>query len=110
MSDRKKILVLEEEKLLTASIASLLSSQSGLDVISTKKGTLAGWNNTNGAQPDVVIVEEGQLVANLSDIVKLADRHPTLRLIVFGLSDGNVQIFDKQTAQVRHISDFLSLL
>ena len=110
MSTRKRILVLESEKLLSASIVSLLSSQSELEVISTTKCSLAGWVNSNDTPPDVVILEEGLLAANLSDLVKLADRHPTLRLIVFGLKDGSVQIFDKQLAQVRHVSDFLSLL
>jgi len=110
LSDRKKILVLENENLLTASIVSLLSSQSELDVVSTTNRTLAGWRNSNGARPDVVILEEGLLAANISDIVKLADRHPTLRLIVFRLCDGKIQIFDKQMVQVRHVSDFLRLL
>lgn len=110
MSDRKKILVLEDETLLTASIVSLLSSQSDLDVMSTRKGTLAGWNNPNGARPDVVILEERLLAANIVEIVKLADRHPTLRLIVVRLGDGKVQIFDKQMARLRHVSDFLGLL
>ena len=110
MSNRKKILVLESKKLLTASIASLLSAHSELDVMSTTKGTLADWDNANDVRPDVVILEEGLLAANISDLVHLAERHPTLRLIVFRLSDGNVQIFDKQMVRVRHFSDFLGLL
>jgi len=110
LAGKKKILVLESEKLLSASVASLLSSQSDLEVMSTTKLSLAGWNHTDGVCPDVVIVEERLLAANLADIVKLADRHPTLKLIVLGLTHGNVQIFDKRMAQVRHVSDFLRLL
>ncbi|MGD2077861.1 MAG: hypothetical protein PVH18_05735 [Chloroflexota bacterium] len=110
MSGKKKILVLESEKLLAASIVSLLASQSELDVMNTNIGTLESWDKSSGARPDVVIMEEGLLAANISAIVKLAERHPKLRLIVFGLSNGDVQIFDKQMARVRHVSDFLSLL
>lgn len=110
LSGKKKILVLESEKLLAASIVSLLASQSELDVMNTNIGTLESWDKFSNARPDVVIMEEGLLEANISAIVKLAERHPTLRLIVFGLSNGDVQIFDKQMARVRHVSDFLSLL
>lgn len=110
MADRKKILVLESEKLLTASIASLLASQSEVEVLQTPTGTLAGWNPTNGTMPDVVIVEEGLLAANLLEIVKLAERHPRVRLIVLGLSNSNVQIYDKQMVKVRQVSDLLGLL
>jgi DNA-binding NarL/FixJ family response regulator len=110
LSGKKKILVLESEKLLAASIVSLLASQSELDVMNTNIGTLESWDKSSGARPDVVIMEEGLLAANISAIVKLAERHPKLRLIVFGLSNGDVQIFDKQMARVRHVSDFLSLL
>lgn len=110
LSGKKKVLVLESEKLLAASIVSLLASRSELDVMNTTVATLESWDKSGSTRPDVVIVEEGLLAANISAIVKLADRHPKLRLIVLGLSNGTVQIFDKQMTQVRHVSDFLGLL
>lgn len=78
--------------------------------MNTSEATLASWNESGGVQPDVVILDEGLLAANISDIVKLADCHPSLRLIVYRLNDGRVQIFDEQMVQVRHFSDFLRLL
>ena len=110
MADKKKILVLESEKLLTASITSLLSSRSELDVMTTAKVSVADWDGLERARPDVVIVEERLLAANLLEIVKLAESHPKVRLIVVGPANSNVQVFDKQMVQVRQVSDFLGLL
>lgn len=110
MADPKKILVLESEKLLAAGILSLLAMQTEFDVDQTTVSSLACLNRPSSQPPDVVILEEGQLVANMSAVVKLADRHPRLRLIVFSLSDNKVHIFDRQIMQVSQVSDFLELL
>jgi DNA-binding NarL/FixJ family response regulator len=110
LAHRKQILVLESEKLLADSILSLLASRSEFDVTNTTITSLAFLDKPDSPQPDVVILEEALLMANISAVVKLADRHPNLRLIVLGLSDNNLQVFDKQMVQVRQVSDFLELL
>ena len=110
LTHHKRILVLEDEKLAAASILSLLISPSGLDVINTTVSSLAYLEQTDGLQPDVVILEEELLAANISAVVKLADRHPKLRLIVFNLSNNTLNIFDKQRLQVKQVNDFLELL
>ena len=110
MIHQKKILVLESEKLLPASILSLLASRSEFDVTNTIDSTLSCIDEPGRPQPDVIILAEEQLAANISAVVKLAKRHPKLRLIVLGLNNTYVHIFDKQIIQVRQISDFLELL
>lgn len=110
MADRKRILVLESEKLMPAGILGLLASRAELDVANTTVSSLSCLAQQDGPQPDVVIMEEGVLAANISAVVKLADRHPTLRFIVFNTRDSNVHVFDKQMMQVRQFSDFLELL
>ena len=110
LTHHKQILVLEDEKLAAASILSLLLSRPELDVINTTVSSLASLKQTDGLQPDIVILEEELLAANISAVVKLADRHPKLRLIVFSLSDNTLNVFDKQSVQVRQVNDFLELL
>ena len=72
--------------------------------------SLACLEQPDSPQPDVVILEEELLATNISAVVDLVDRYPNLRLIVFGLSDTKVQVFDKQMVQVGQVSDFLELL
>jgi chemotaxis response regulator CheB len=110
LAHHKQILVLEDKKLAAASILSLLISRPELDVINTTFSSLAYLDLSEDLQPDVVILEEELLAANISAVVKLADRHPKLRLIVFSLSDNTLNVFDKQRVQVRQVSDFLELL
>jgi len=110
LARRKKILVLQSEKLLAASISSLLASRSKLEVINTTVGSLACFDQPGRLHLDVVILDEELLAANIAAVVKLTERQPTLRLIVFGLSDNKLHVFDKQVVQVRQISDFIELL
>ena len=110
MAHRKKILVLESEKLLATAIASLLASRPEYEVANTTVSSLAYLDQHDSPQPDVVILEEELLAANISAVIKLADRHPKLRLIVLGLNDTKVHVFDKQLVQVGQVSDFLELL
>jgi len=110
LAQRTQILVVESEQLLAASIVSLLASRSEFDVTNSTFASLAIMDEPNSPQPDIVILEKAHLMANMSAVVKLADRHPNLRLIIFGLSDNTLQVFDKQMVEVRQVSDFLELL
>ena len=110
MVHRKKILVLESETLLACSIFNLLASRAEFDVTETTATCLACLEQSDSPQPDVVILEEELLAANISAVVRLADRLPELRLIVFGLRESKVQVFDKQIVEVKQVSDLLALL
>ena len=110
MATRKKILVLESERLLGASILSLLARREEFDVADISVTSLATLDGSVTVQPDVVILEEDQLLANTETLVNWAKRHPSLRVIVFGLSDSNLHVYDKKIVKVRQVSDFLELL
>lgn len=110
MVHRKQVLILESEKLLAAGIVSLLASRADLDVAQTTVSSLSSLAESDCLQPEVIILEEALLAENISAVVKMADRQPKLRLIVFRLSDDKVQVFDKQMMQVGQVSDFLELI
>ena len=77
---------------------------------STTFKALQSLDRLNGQEPEVIILEEKQLAANFTAVMELVDRHPKLRLIVLGLEDNLLHVFDKHVVQVRQISDFLDLL
>ena len=110
MAQKTQVLVIESDNLLGASIFSLLDAQSELEVSHASLCSLASPAGANGQEPEVVIIEEEHLLANLSAFVQFTDHHPHLRLIVFGLKENKVRVFDKQMVEVRQVNDFLELL
>jgi chemotaxis response regulator CheB len=110
LADRKKILVLESEQLLATGIFSMLAARPEFLVTKTAVSSLASLDLSGSLQPDVVILEEGILAANILAVISLTNCLRNLRLIVFKLSDTTIHVFDKQTIQVRCISDFTELL
>ncbi len=110
MTHCKQILVLEGKSLATASLLSLLLSRSGFDVINTPVHSLSSLDPHDQLHPDVIILEEELLAANMTAIVNLANHYPKVRLIIFNLSNNTLQIFDKQIIQVQQVNDFLELL
>ena len=110
MAQRKQILVLESETLLAAAILSLLASRPEFDVTSTTFSSLASLDQPDSPEPDVIILDEELLAANISAVVQLVDRHPKLRLIVLGLEDNQLHVFDKHIVHVEQVNDLFELL
>ena len=110
MVQRKKILVFECKGLLTASILSLLDQQTDHDVFSGTFDSPDSLKQLNGYKPDVFIIEKTMLVDNIMQVIELVDRFPGLRLIVLGLDDNKLNIFEKQIVHVEQFSDFLEML
>lgn len=110
MAERKQIMVLDSEKLMTAGVVSLLDARPEIDVIRTTAVSLPFPDQQGSLQPAVIILDEELLAANLLALIKLADCHPALRLIVINVCDNSVHVFDKQTVYVRKASDLVELL
>lgn len=102
--------MLESEKLLATGIFSMLAARPEFIVTKTPLSSLACLDLSGSPQPDVIILDEELLAANILAVISLSNNLQNLRLIVFGLSDTNVHVFDKETVRVRCISDFTKLL
>lgn len=110
MDQRKKILLFESESLLTASILSLMAHQTNYDVLSGTFNTPDALKQLKDFIPDVFIIEKTWLAKNITLVMELVDRFPELRLIVLGVDDNRVNIFEKQIVHVEQFSDFLAML
>ena len=110
LAQRKKILVLESNKLLTAGIASMLSARAGFEVVNTPLSFLTCVDFFDSLQPDVVIMDDEIEAANVLAIIELTDRHPQLRVLVFRLRDAKVNVFDRRTVQMSKSDDLFELL
>ncbi len=110
MVDPKKILVLESKKLMSAGLLSMLELRSEFSVEQTTADSLGSLEQPCNVQPDVVILDEEVLAANLMALVQLTRHHPKLCLVVLSLNGNHIHIFDKQTIQISSVNDFVQML
>lgn len=108
MSQRKRVLVLESEKLLPAAVLSLLAARSEFDVTSIGFNSFVSLKQVDHCEPDVIIMDEELVTNNITAVMRLVDRHPKVRLIVVGLEDNKLHVFDKHIVQIKNVSDFMA--
>ena len=108
MSQRRRVLVLESERLLPAAVISLLALHPEFEVASISVNGFAPLEQLDSSEPDVIIMDEELVASNITAVMELVDRHPQLRLIVLGLGDNKLHIFDKHIVHVKDVSDFIA--
>jgi len=110
VSKQKTILVIESENLLTAAIISLLTSRPEFDVKEATFSSLALLDGANHTNPDVIIMDEELVASQITAVISLVNRYPTLRLLVLSLSDNRLHVFDKHIVYISEVSDFIAQL
>ena len=91
-------------------MVSILSARNEYEVSSKKLNSAHKVDQLNGNGPEVFILDEADLAANINVLVELVDHYPRMRLIVLGLEDNLLHIFNQQIVQVEQVSDFLEQL
>lgn len=110
MPPRKTVLVLESEKLLTDGVYSILSSHPEFVVACVPFTELGMLDAPEHIEPDVVIMDQELVANNISAVMHLIDRHPKVRLIVLGVNNNVLHIFDKYVVNVASVSQFIEQL
>lgn len=107
----KRILILENESLLGASIECILKNDIDLKVSglsSFDRGTLV--NEIMSVQPDVLILENICHLFDLAKFVFLMKEIPKLRLIVISAADNSFQIYDKHEVFLTDTTDLITAI
>lgn len=110
MPTGKKILVLEREKLLSDAVFSLLASRPEYEVAIVPFNDLGLLDSPDHAEPDAIIMDQELVANNISAVMELVDRHPKVRLLVIGLRNNMVHVFDKSVIDLSDFSDFIAQL
>lgn len=110
MIQKKRILVIESENLLSAAVSSLLVEHPELEVMFKTADELANFSGQQPFHLDVIIIDESQLEPNLGTLLYLADNYPRMRFIVLGVGGNDLRVFDKQIVRVNQINDFYKLI
>ncbi|MFN2224433.1 MAG: hypothetical protein PVH65_02045 [Chloroflexota bacterium] len=104
---QKRVIVVESEKLISAGIYSLLSSNHNLDVFGMSLRGEELFDVADQFQPDVVVMDERYLHQNLKSYLAFIKTCPRLRTIVVNLSTNSLRVCDGQIVHVQHLEDFM---
>lgn len=107
----QRVLVVGNASLLGAGIESLLAEEPDLMVIgkiSDDKAELI--KEIRHLQADVVVLHETGEVADPGDLLALLEDYPQLRIVVIGLSDNLIYVYDKHRVLVAQASDLIAVI
>ena len=111
MNTLKRILVVIGESYIGKGVESLLSRQADLRVDSFPflDGISLG-DQIEGYQPNVIILDESLLSSKRIDLSSLLMGYPKMRVLVLGIQDNRLNVFDHQELIVSHSNDLVSVI
>jgi chemotaxis response regulator CheB len=108
---RKRVLVLETDRLLSGGVSSLLKDRDDLDVIDV---SVSGQDDLtrliDGIKPDVIIFAEEGYEADIIQLIFRTNCLPRLRTININLTHNRVMVCDQRQIAIRDLSDFFAVL
>ena len=107
----KRVLIVTSELLLRQGIASLLSHEVDINVLSinyvNEKTLIQEIDQFN---PDVVILDESLEYRDLTILLDVLIDHPRIRLMVVNVIDNKINVYDKSEFEVSHSYDLISAI
>ena len=106
-----RVLVIERDRLLGATIEALLQHRNGIEVIG-----ISPFAETNliktiyHLQPDIVILSEDTFLTKPGRLLALLEDFPKFTIVVVSANENDIQLFQKDQKSISKIADFLSTL
>jgi len=112
MTSSHAIVFWGKEDLLDSSFESILASREGWEVIcvSNRENVEALNRAVEKANPEFVIIryEKNQTTPFLP--IQLIKDHPAIRVITIGFDNNAMEVYSKQTIEIKEVSDLISIL
>ena len=105
-----RVLVIYNDQLLSAGIESLLAGRMDLEVNRTTSTGNHLTKEIRRFKPHVIVLDENLGLTNISAILDLLKDHAKLRIIVVGIDNNLVNIYDKHQAMITRGSDLLTAI
>lgn len=108
---KKRVLIIRSSYLLSSGVECLLKEHPELEVTAIENETSTDLvEDVMNKRPEVLILDESTVVANLSRLVELFDKFPEIRVIVVNLENNHMSVFDKRYISIQHLTDFYAAL
>lgn len=107
---QKRVVVLEGEQIFGAAVSSLLSARHHLEVRALRFSDRDFLAAVREFKPEVIIIDEGALMVNLSITIRMLKQHPNAKMIVLNPATNSLKVFERQMVAVRALDDFLDLV
>ena len=105
----RRVLVIENQRLLGAGVENLLQRDVELVVLGvTPESESALLQAINGFQADVVILDEATI--DSTRLLNLLERNPMLRVILVSADDGVVRTYDSRQVNVMQATELAALI
>jgi DNA polymerase elongation subunit (family B) len=111
LMNKKRVLVLRSNYLLSAGVECLLIEQKDLEVVSIDiECSTNPVEEFINVRPDVMVIDESTIITSLVSLVELFEIFPELRVIVVNLEKNHMSVFDKRHIPIQHLTDFYAAL
>ncbi len=108
---RKKVLIAESERVLTAGLHSLLVAQGNFEVRGVSCDHIDEFiRAVRTFCPDVIIAEKSFMLTNLAILMDISMHYPRLRLVCLSLADNHLQVYEKRLVHVEADTDFFAVV
>jgi len=107
----KRVFVLSRQSLLGKGIETLLSQESGIEIVTTDKALSEAVECIIQNRPDVVIINCDDAEFDLSPAVSYMLRERLgIRIIGISLQDNEISIYREEQKQIRQLEDLLTAI
>jgi chemotaxis response regulator CheB len=108
---RKKVLVIQSDRIMGGVLLSLISHRDNLNVVSRSiSSPLDLVEEVTRVKPEVIILDDQGQFACHADLQELLETIPDLKIIILGSNDNHVEVYSKVVFQISNASDFFQIL
>lgn len=107
----KKVLVIENDRLLNAVVQSMLEDLNDLDVVGCEASSQAElFGFIDSEKPDVVVGNSLMIENELPALLRHLQHFPKMRTILVSFYDNQLFVYDTQKFMLEQFADFIQLL
>jgi DNA-binding NarL/FixJ family response regulator len=108
---RKKIVILESDRLINAGVLSFLDNQDDFDVIGLEGSEPEKiFQTIEKIRPEIIIIDQNSRILSLCNLESRFAHFSNIRTIVLNLANNQIRIWDRQHVQIHDLKDFMAVL
>lgn len=107
----KKVLILENDLLMSAGLENILLGREDLEVYGVKYSNMGELGEAiQRIQPDIIIVSKASVSNNSGGVLDIMAMRPGVKTILINLEVNQIEILDNKHIRIKDLGDFLSAI